>query len=158
MARRVFFSFHYQKDWSRMWNVRKSGQFTEVAGDQDNVRLFASRDTWESLKRQGDDAIKNFINSGLKYSGVTVVIIGEKTYKRRYVKYEIKRSEELDKGMLGIYVHNITGIDQQSGAKGDNPFNHVSLSKSYRTYDWVNDRGSANFSDWVERAATDAGR
>jgi len=28
----------------------------------------------------------------------------------------------------------------------------------YPTYDWVNDNGYLNFSDWVEKAAKKAGR
>lgn len=158
MARTVFFSFHYQKDWSRMWNVRNSDQFTRVAGDRNNVRLFATRDTWEDVKRQGEQAIKNFINGGLRNSGVTVVLIGAETSQRKYVKYEIERSDAENKGMLGIYIHGLRDMDRNLGLKGENPFSKVSLSKTYPTYNWVTDNGAANFGSWVEQAAQAAGR
>lgn len=158
MARTVFFSFHYQEDWSRMWNVRKSGEFRRVAGSEDNVRLFLPRDRWETVKRQGDRAIKSWIDGGLKYSGVTVVLIGQYTYQRKYVRYEIEKSEKEGKGILGVYVHGLRDMDQKLGVKGRNPFDYASLSKSYSTYDWVKDGGPSNFSDWVEQAAKAVGR
>ncbi len=158
MARTVFFSFHYQEDWSRMWNVRKSGQFRRVAGSENNVRLFLPRDRWETVKRQGEKAIKSWIDEGLKYSSVTVVLIGQYTYQRKYVKYEIQRSEEEGKGILGVYVHGLRNLDQKLGVKGPSPFEFVPLSRSYRTYDWVRDGGFDNFSSWVEQAAKAASR
>lgn len=158
MARTVFFSFHYDKDWSRMWNVRKSGQFKNVAGSEDNVRLFLPRDRWESVKQQGDGAIKSWIDEGLRYSGVTVVLIGQDTWQRKYVKYEIEESERRQKGMLGVYIHNLKDLNESYGVKGLNPFDFAATRKSYRTYDWINNGGSDNFSDWVEQAAVDAGR
>lgn len=158
MARTVFFSFHYDQDWSRMWNVRNSNQFQRVAGSRDNVRLFLPRDRWETVKRQGDRAIKSWIDEGLKYSGVTVVLIGQYTWQRKYVRYEIEESERQNKGILGVYVHGIRDMNQSLGVKGHNPFDYASVSKSYRTYDWVSDRGYDNFSSWVEQAATSVGR
>ncbi len=158
MARTVFFSFHYQEDWSRMWNVRKSGEFRRVAGSEDNVRLFLPRDRWETVKRQGDRAIKSWIDEGLKYSSVTVVLIGQYTYERKYVRYEIEKSEEERKGILGVRVHGLRDMNQNLGVKGPNPFDYASLTKSYPTYDWVRDGGPNNFSNWVEQAATAVGR
>ena len=159
MARTVFFSFHYDGDWSRMWNVRNSGEFQSAAGNKDNVRLFLPRDRWETIKRQGAGEIQRWIDDGLKGSGVTVVLIGEHTWERRWVRYEIEESERQGKGMLGVYVDGIRDINtQQYGVRGRNPFDYASISKSYSTYDWVNNRGYDNFSSWVEQAAINARR
>jgi len=141
-----------------MWVVRNSGEFQRVAGDKDNVRLFLPRDRWETVKRQGDDAIQAWIDEGLKGSGVTVVLIGRDTWERKWVRYEIEESERQRKGMLGVYIHNIRDLNGNYGVVGSNPFYYADVSKSYRTYDWVNDGGYYNFSDWVEQAATDARR
>jgi hypothetical protein len=158
MARTVFFSFYYDKDMTRMWNVRKSGQFKRVAGSEDNAKLFMARDRWEDVKRQGPSAITRWIDEGLRGSGVTVVLIGEDTWQRKYVRYEIEESERQNKGMLGIYVHNLKDWYGNYGVMGSNPFHYADIDKTYRTYDWINDRGYDNFSDWVEQAALDAGR
>ncbi len=157
MARRVFFSFHYQNDWWRVWQVRKHNQFKKVAGDVNNAELFINRDNWEEVKRQGDGAIKREINEGMKYTSVTVVLIGQETYDRRYVKYEIERSEEQGRGLLGVYIGRLKDDKGNYGANGPNPFHYASLDYSYPVYDWVNNDGYNNFSDWVEQAAIDAG-
>jgi MTH538 TIR-like domain (DUF1863) len=158
MARTVFFSFHYDPDWSRMWVVRNSGEFQKVAGNKDNVRLFLPRQRWEEVKRQGNRAIESWIDEGLKGSGVTVVLIGGDTWQRKWVRYEIEESERQKKGMLGVYIHNIRDLNGNYGAKGRNPFDYAAIKKSYSTYDWVNNRGYDNFSRWVEQAAIDAKR
>ena len=158
MARRVFFSFHYDQDLSRMWNVRNSGQFKRAVGRSENARLFLPRDRWETVKRSGDRAIKAWIDEGLQYSGVTVVCIGQYTYQRKWVRYEIEESDRQNMGIIGVRIHGLRDWKQQLGVRGPNPFDYVSTSKSYRTYDWVSDRGYDNFSDWVEQAAIDVGR
>jgi hypothetical protein len=65
MARRVFFSFHYQNDVWRANQVRNSHivDGTAAAGFQDGS-------LWEEAKKKGDAAIKKLIDDGL--SGTTV--------------------------------------------------------------------------------------
>jgi hypothetical protein len=158
MARRVFFSFYYDEDLSRMWNVRNSGQFQRAVGSSDNARLFLPRDRWETIKRQGDRAIQSWIDEGLKFSGVTVVCIGQHTYQRKWVRYEIEESERQNMGLLGVYIHRLKDLQGNYGVKGPNPFDYAAISKTYRTYDWVRDGGYNNFSCWVEAAAKAVGR
>jgi hypothetical protein len=158
MARRVFFSFHYDEDLSRMWVVRKSPQFQRISGSIDNSGLFWPRDRWETVRRRSDSAIKKWIDDGLKYCSVTVVCIGQHTYKRKWVRYEIEESERQNMGILGVYIHEIRDWNQRLGVRGLNPFDYANISKSYRTYDWVGDGGYQRFSFWVEEAARAAGR
>ena len=80
MARSVFYSFHYD-DISRVNVVRnhwvtKGGQI--VSGVIDHVEF-------EKVKRQGDLAIKKWIDSQIKGTTATVVLIGTETLKRPYV-------------------------------------------------------------------------
>jgi len=85
MARRVFFSFHYERDILRVGQIRNSGitkSGVESAG-------FIDAASWESVKRQGDEAIKRWISSQLDGTSVTVVLIGAETSQREWVKYEI---------------------------------------------------------------------
>ena len=113
---------------------------------------------WEKIKKQGDLAIKRWINKQLKSTSVTVVLIGAETASRKWVQYEIKKSIEIGNGLLGVYIHNLKDRNGYTDGEGDNPFDSFYLSEIYPTYDWVYDNGYENFGDWVEEAAKNAGR
>ena len=89
MARRVFFSFKY-KDVSRSMVVRNSwvAQGKEAAG-------FVDAANFEKIKRQGDTAIKRWIDNQLNGTSVTVVLVGQHTCGSRWVKYEIGTEKEI---------------------------------------------------------------
>ena len=78
---------------------------------------------------------------------------GAETGKRRWVKYEIKRSIELGKGLLGIDISKIRDPRGKTDTKGPNP-----LPSGYPLYQWNNDDGRANIGTWIETAAILAGR
>ena len=163
MARRVFFSFHYERDILRVGQVRNSWvtkPSIEAAGYTDSA-------SWESLKKQGDEAVKRWINSQLDGTSVTVILIGAETSTREWVKYEIKQSYSKDNGLLGIYIHNIKGLIGQTDSKGSNKFGEIGkdndgkpvyFSVDYPCYDWVNDDGYNNMGNWIEEAAKKAGK
>jgi hypothetical protein len=164
MARRVFFSFHYERDIWRANVVRNSWvtQDREAAG-------FWDASLWEEAKKKGDAAIKQMIDDALRNTSVTAVLIGTETASRPYVKYELIQSYNKTprNGMLGVYIHGIKDINGRTDPKGPNPFDQlyverngqkVFLSSLYRTYDWVLNDGYTNFGAWVEQAAKDAGR
>ncbi|RKG63926.1 TIR-like domain-containing protein [Corallococcus sp. CA054B] len=167
MGRRVFFSFHYERDIFRVNVVRNSNM---VKGSIEAGYIDSS--LWEEAKLKGDAAIKRMINGALDNTSVTVVLIGQETASRPYVRYEIEQSLARSNGLLGIYIHNISDARSflsalQINTQGDNPFRHVHERKggfdiplSYRVncYDWINDNGYQHFGNWVEQAARDAGR
>jgi len=163
MARRVFFSFHYERDVWRVGQIRNSWLTKpdrESAGYWDAAK-------WEAVKKQGDEAVKRWINNALKGTSVTAVLIGAETNTRQWVDFEIEQSRKTGNGMLGIYIHNIRDQNRNTDAKGVNPFDYwhttingrqVYFSSIYSTYDWVINDGYNNLGDWVEKAAKDAGR
>jgi hypothetical protein len=149
MARRVFFTFHYQRDIMRVNVVRNhwlTKQDAQSAGYWDHS-------LWEETKKQGDDAIKKLIDEGLTGTSVTTILIGQETAGRKWVDYEIKRSVERGNGIIGIYIHKIKKTDGSTDRQGRNP-----LASIYTTYDWITNNGYDNFADWVEKAAKQAGR
>lgn len=154
MASTVFFSFYYDEDWSRMWNIRNCNKFKDELED---VGTFQSRDKWESVRLKTDTAIQNWIDEGLKYSGVTIVLISGDTWERDWVKYEIEESERQEMGLLGIRVHNMKDLNGNYGVSGLNPFSFADINKDYPVYDWVNDNGYNNINAWVDSAAQSAG-
>ncbi len=163
MARRVFFSFHYERDIWRANVVRNSW----VTHEDHEAAGFWDASIWEEAKRKGDEAIKRLINSGLKGTTVTAVLVGAQTNDRKYVRYEIEKSVERENGLLAVHIHGIKNMDGETDSKGKNPFDYmyvmkdgkkVYLSELYRTYDWLENSGYFNFGDWVEKAAADAGK
>lgn len=170
MARRVFFSFHYQPDIWRVNVVRNHALLK--SGYQEAGYWDCS--LWESTKRTGETALKRLINSGLENTSVTVVLIGAETSERKWVNYEIEESYKRSNGMLGIYIHNIVNQYRATGLRGKNPFDNftvehpsqyayisppkIRMSQKFPTYDWLDDEGYKNFSKWVEAAALAAGR
>ncbi len=97
MARRVFFSFHYERDIWRSSIVRNSWLThpdREAAG-------FWDASLWEETKLRGDAAIQRLIDAGLEYTSVTAVLIGSETADRRWVQYELRKSYERGNGLLG---------------------------------------------------------
>lgn len=163
MARRVFFSFHYERDVWRANQVRNSW----VTKPDREAAGFWDAAEWEKVKRQGDEAVKRWIDKQLEGTSVTVVLIGAETYTRKWVKYEIKQSCERGNGLLGVYIHKLKDKDGKTDTKGKNPFDlfyierngeKVYLSEIYPTYDWVDDDGYNNLGKWVEEAAKKVGR
>lgn len=162
MARRVFFSFHYEADAWRAGQVRNSW-VTKGTGQDAG---FWDAAAWEEVQRRGDAAIRRWIDDQLNGTSVTVVLIGAQTATRPYVLYEIAESHARGNGMLGIYIDRCGDRNGRTCARGANPFGQVSdgsasrtpLSRYYPTYDWVADGGYNNLAGWVERAAKDAGR
>ncbi|SHJ63417.1 MTH538 TIR-like domain [Malonomonas rubra DSM 5091] len=98
--RKVFFSFHYSKDIRRVVQVRNSW----VVRNSGESQPFLDKADWETIKRSGKKSIENWIEKQLKGTSVTVVLIGAETASREWVGYEIKRSYELGKGIVGISV------------------------------------------------------
>ena len=148
MSKKIFFSFHHKGDGDRVTKIRNS---SAVADYKKNPIL--DRTKWESIKRQGDHAVSDYIDKELKDSAVTVVLIGEQTANKRWVNYEIKKSIELKKGLLGIDVSRIEDKNGQITYDGPNP-----LPAGYPFYSWTKDNGEGNLGKWIEKAALTAGQ
>lgn len=123
MVRKVFFSFHYEQDVWRANVVRNSW----VTKPNREAAGFIDAAEFEKLKKQGDLAVKRWINSQLKGTSVTAVLIGYETYLRRWVRYEIVKSFDKGNGLLGIYIHKIKDKDGYVDSKGKNPFEYVGV-------------------------------
>jgi len=144
--RKVFFSFEYS-DVARAMVVRNSWvtQGTKAAG-------FIDAADFEEIERQGDNAIKRWINSQLNGTSVTVVLVGQFTCKSRWVKYEIERSIEIGNGLLGVDISKIEDL------KGNTSERCGEIPAGYPFYLWYKENGYENLGTWIEKAAKQAGR
>ena len=141
MARKVFFSFHYQRDIWRTNVVRNSGvvEGSAAAGFQD-------ASLWEEAKRKGDEDVKKMINNGLVGTSVTVVLIGAETAQRKYVDYEIAQSISRGNGLLGIYISGIKDRNGNPDSQGSAPQRLTAAGAPCYYWD------SSKFGEWVETA------
>lgn len=146
VARRTFFSFHYERDVWRANVVRNSAKLKPAIDAE-----FIDASLWEEAKRKSRAALERLIQDGLRNTTVTAVLIGPDTASRQWVNYEIDRSIERGNGLLGIYIHNIEDREGRRAPRGANP-----LPPPYATYDWINDRGYDNLGSWVETAYEEA--
>jgi MTH538 TIR-like domain (DUF1863). len=163
MARKAFFSFHYERDVWRASQVRNSWI---TKPDRETAGFWDSAD-WEKVKGKGDAAIKKWIDDQLIGTSVTVVLIGAETSNRDYVKYELEKSWERGNGIMGIYIHNIKNSKGETDSKGSTTFGPIFPNpkddkkyfyERFSTYDWVEDNGYNNLGSWVEAAAKQAGK
>lgn len=116
MARRVFFSFHYQRD---IWRVNQIRNVPEVMGTA--AAGFSDASLWEEAKKKGDETIKRMIREALKNTSVTVVCIGQKTAGRKFINYEIEQSLERGNGLVGIQIHHLENHEGETDDVGPIP-------------------------------------
>lgn len=162
-VRRVFFSFHYENDVWRVMNVRNSW----LTKPDRKIAGYTDAAEFEKIQRQGEQAIKRWIDNQLKNTSVTVVLIGSETSSRPYVKYELQKSHERGNAIIGIYIHKLKDKDRKISQRGDTNFGLIfkdllgqkrHFRELYKTYDWVEDDGYNNLGKWVDDAAKERGK
>jgi len=137
MARRTFFSFHYTRDVTRAQVVKNSWVSKP---NRENAGFFDGS-VIENRRREGGDALKNFLTSALEGASVTCVLIGAETFLRPWVRYEMVRSFQQGKGLVGIRIHDIKNFEKETAAAGPNPFDYVAYrAENDRVY-WQEKNG-----------------
>lgn len=160
MAKRVFFSFHYQADNWRAATVRSIGAIDGSSVATDNE--------WETIKKGGDSAIQKWIDGQIHGKSCGIVLIGSATAGRKWIDYEIKKCWDEGKGLLGIYIHNLKDSSGNQSSKGANPFATFTLKNgtvpltsvvtaydppytdSKQAYSYI----STNLESWIDAAVT----
>ena len=146
MARKVFFSFQYE-DVHRAMNVRNSNVIAP-----DTKVGFIDKADFEAVERQGDAAIKKWINDQLLGTSVTVVLVGATTDKSKWVKYEIEQSVARGNGIFTIDISKIADLNGKTteccGLRVPGTTHYL----------WNNGNGRENLGKWVEAAAKAAGK
>lgn len=161
MAKKVFLSFHFAGDVSRVQQVRNIGA---IEGDS-----VVSAQEWETVTGKGEQAIKNWIEAQMKYKAAVVVLVGASTASRPWVKYEIEKAWQDKRPLVGIRIHGLADLNGKTGSSGDNPFDKVydangnRLSRSITLHNpvGVDSKGvyasiRDNFESWVNGAVTRA--
>jgi hypothetical protein len=157
MARRTFFSFHYDRDVWRANQVRMANVVlgTDRAG-------FFDHSEYEDAKRTGVYGIQRMILRHLENTTVTVVLIGRDTAARPWVQYEIAESIKRKNGLLGIYIHHLQDPNQPApltilGQMVLPPKPSVPPLVEFPVYSWDPQKVSA-FAQLIEAAGQRADR
>ena len=114
--RRVFFSF----DWDDVWRVNQVRNSWVTKGNY-KMAGFADVAEIEEVKKRTDKEIRKWIDEQMKGTSVTCILIGSKTDESKWVKYEIEKSIERKKGLLGILIHNLKDVRGNTDKEGVNP-------------------------------------
>jgi len=129
VKRQVFFSFHYQRDSWRASQVRNMGKV-------DCSSTFSDND-WEEVRLKTDSKIREWIDNQLSMRSCLVVLVGNQTSERRWVKYEIQRAYDMGKGIVGIRIDRLENALGDQDVPGANPFYSVYTNSGHRLSNYV---------------------
>ena len=126
MARRVFFSFHYQDVIDFRANVVRQHWVTK---DREEAGYFDAS-IWEKAKNEGEISLKRLINSGLDGTSNTCILVGSETYNRPWVRYEILKSFVRGNHIFAVHINGIKDRNQKTKILGSNPLEYVGVTYS----------------------------
>ena len=124
MAKKVFFSFHYQDVIDFRANVVRNHWIIKEKNDGAG---YFDKSIWEEAQRTSRLALKKLINSELIGTSVSCVLIGTNTYQLPWVRYEIFRSIYKCNKLIGVHINSIKGKDSKTKSLGLNPFNYTGI-------------------------------
>lgn len=122
MVRQVFYSFHHNADYWRASQIRF------MAAVEGNTPV--SDNEWEAITKNGSTAIRKWIDEQMDGKSCTIVLIGANTAGRLWIHYEIEKSWNEGRGLLGINIHGIKDEHGNPSFLGKNPFEDFIMEKS----------------------------
>jgi hypothetical protein len=134
MAKRVFFSFHYQDIIDFRANVVRN--HWRLKPNRESAGYFDAS-IWEKAKKEGNIALKRLINGAIKNTSNTCVLVGSDTFNRKWVSYEIMQSMKSGNHIFAVHINGITK------SKGSNPLYYLGYSfsengKKINLHDYIN--------------------
>lgn len=154
MAKRVFFSFSYEEDWSRAFVVKNNWTLKE--NDESG---FIKKAEFERMKRDGSANIERWIDKQLVGTSVTVVLIGSETLDSTYVQYGIKKSYERGNTIIALKIGKVKNLNQQTSISqsvvkivGKNEEGKLLWFDEIldEEYDYIKNDGYTNLEKWIE--------
>ena len=160
MARQIFYSFHFENDVMRVQQIRNIGAI------EGNKPVLPQK--WEEIKTNGDAAVKKWINENMKNKSCVVVLVGQETANRKWVRYEILKAWKEEKALLGIHIHNIKCPNNGKSSKGSNPFDNFLLDNGKKMSEYVEcidpilldpyNHIADNIEQWINNAIKDVSK
>lgn len=154
MARRCFYSFHYNPDNWRASQIRNIGV---IEGNRP-----ASDNDWETIVSGGESAIRRWISAQMKGRSCTVVLVGAGTANRKWINHEIVQSWDEGMGVVGVRVHGLQNRDGNVSMRGKNPFDFTThgptgkkLSAIVKCYDPAGSNSKERYA-WISKHLANA--
>lgn len=132
-ARATFYSFHFQRDIFRVNHVRKAGVFRSQ--DRERWPTTQDRSLWERVKTNNPRALATLINRAMAGTTTTVVLAGEETWQREWVRYEIARSLVRGNGLVTVYIDGCECPNDGFCRPGPNPLSYIAVGWNRRIYE-----------------------
>ncbi len=159
--RKIFPSYHWGED---VWRVNQIVNKSHVLGAE--AAGFIKNVENEQLKLASDAKVKAWIDEQAKGCSCMITFVGEKTYQRDWVKYEMELAISNNMGKLIVFLDDMKDMDGSMCKKGIDPYKYHGMysstpsSTSYeiKQYSYINDNGKDNIADWIEDACKRAGK
>jgi hypothetical protein len=129
VARRVFFSFHFDNDFWRTQQVRNMGAL--------EGQSLCTPNAWEEVKRKGKASIEQWIADNMHGKSCVVVLVGSQTASRPWVQHEIVKAWNDKRGVVGIRVNKLLDRNSQTSVAGTNPFEGITFNSGKKLSDVV---------------------
>lgn len=126
MAKTVFYSFYYKRDVHRVQLVRN---INALEG-----QTVLNAQEWEQVKGRGTAAVQAWIDDKMKYKKAVIVLIGQETADRPWVRYEIEKAWQDRKPLLGVRIHGLSSMGSVDRA-GANPFETANVGTGIPVFD-----------------------
>ena len=158
--RKIFPSYDWVED---VWRVNQIVNLPKILG-KENMGFMKNVPNEEVKK--SDTAIQRWIDANLVGCSCLVVFVGERTYQRKWVNYEMMQANA--QGMGGLIV-SLAGMKNREGIPslgGPDPYAANGLyappgtTNTYTifSYRWLADDGLNKIGHWIEDACQRAGR
>ncbi len=125
MARRVFFSFHFDGDFWRTQQVRNMGSL--------EGQSLCTANAWEEVKRKGNAAIERWIEDNMHGKSCVIALVGAQTANRPWVIHELSKGWNDGKGVLAVRIDKLLDSKGLGSTAGANPLAKVTFQNSQRT-------------------------
>lgn len=162
MARKVFYSFCYEDDVTRSMVVRNRWV---TQGSQFYSGVIDAAE-FEKVKKNGEQAVYDWIDEQLEGTSVTVVLLGTNTLERKFIQYEIYKSLKRGNGILGVFINDIKDLNGKTSVrcnvhttirKGDYIIGYFS-DICDEIHNYVTEDGYNNLGKWVDSVAKKKGK
>jgi len=127
MAKRVFFSFHYQDVADFRANVVRNHWTAKQ--DREEAGYFDAS-IWEAARLSGSTGLKRLINGALEGTSNTCVLVGSETYRRPWVRYELLKSFRRGNHLFAVHINSITDKHKRTKPLGPNPLAYIGVTYS----------------------------
>ena len=140
----IFISYHYDSD------NQIAREITEII-NTDKINVFSV--VRENEKKKDDEIIKNWVDEEIKKTRITILLISEKTFDRKYVSYELSKSLLNGNTVIPIL------IDSEENAFNKDSINLVKKKldkelsgRKLKIRKWFQENGKENILRWLNEA------